>query len=90
MFAELKIVKEFRHMHVYCKNDRTPLNIECRVRLDCDMCPDTYLNPLDHFKPVLGFVFIIFQNFTFYPLFSSMDFRGPWGSPNGVFTLILV
>ena len=27
MFAELKIVKEFRHMHVYCKNDRTPLNI---------------------------------------------------------------
>ena len=55
------------------------------VRLDWEMYPDIYLSPMDHFQPLLGFVFIIFNNLTIYPLFPSMDFRGPWGCPKEVF-----
>ena len=46
------------------------------VKMDWDMCPDIYLSPMDHFQALLGFVFIIFNNLTIFPLLPSMDFRG--------------
>ena len=63
-------------------NFRTFLGV-LGVRMDWDMCPDINLSPMDHFQPLLGFVFIIFNNLTIFPFLPSMDFRGAQGQPQG-------